>query len=52
MFYFDEINGKKILKSTFFDEVELFFTTRELPISPGALNIQAECETKKAEIAK
>lgn len=52
MFYFDEINGKKILKSTFFDEVELFFTTRELPISPGALDIQAECENNKAEIAK
>lgn len=29
MFYFDELNGKKILKSDYLNDIEHFFTTRE-----------------------
>ena len=33
MFYFDEINGKKVLKSSLIEGAEHFFTTRECNIN-------------------
>ncbi len=35
MFYFDSFLGKKVLKSSFLEGVEHFFTTREFPLSYG-----------------
>lgn len=55
MFYFDEINGKRILKSSILDGLNHFFTTRESVIktkepefeSPVAENIEDVCEFLK-----
>ena len=51
MFYFDEISGKKVLKSTMLPMVEHFFTTREIPVAAGALDIEEECTTNRKIIA-
>ncbi len=55
MFYYDEIAGRKVLKSTLLDTqggVEHFFTTRELPLMCGALKDMAdECESNRELIA-
>lgn len=51
MFYFDEIAGKKVLKSTMLPMVEHFFTTREIPIAAGALDIADECLKNREIIA-
>ena len=52
MFVFDEINGKKVLKSTMLDGVEHFFTTREFPLFHGDMpELEAECE-KNREIVR
>ena len=32
MFYFDELNGYKILRSDYLKDIDAFFTTRECPI--------------------
>lgn len=55
MFYFDEISGKRILKSSILDGLNHFFTTRESVIktkepefeSPVAENIKDVCEFLK-----
>lgn len=55
MFYFDEINGKRILKSSILDGLNHFFTTRESVIktkepefeSSVANNIKGVCEFLK-----
>ena len=36
MFYFDSFQGKKVLKSSFLEGVDHFFTTREFPLSFGS----------------
>ncbi len=51
MFYFDEIAGKKVLKSTMLPMVEHFFTTRELPIAAGAMDIAEECLQNREIVA-
>lgn len=51
MFYFDTIAEKKVLKSTMLPMVEHFFTTREIPITPGALDIADECLKNREIIA-
>lgn len=38
MFYFENINGKRILKSDFIKDVEAFFTTRDLCICDKGVN--------------
>lgn len=38
MFYFDEINGKKILKSDLIKDAQAFFTTREICICDKGVN--------------
>lgn len=53
MFYFDEIEGKKVLKSSLLEGVNHFFTTRELPLAKGALNeLEDECEYNRELVAK
>lgn len=52
MFYFDEINGKQILKSDFLPNLEHFFTTRELTIKSAELGMQEIVETNKELIKK
>ena len=48
MFVFDEINGKKVLKSTMLEGVEHFFTTRELPLFHGDMpELESECEQNR-----
>ena len=47
MFYFDEINGKQILKSDFLPNIEHFFTTRELTIKSAEVEIQEIVEKNK-----
>ena len=52
MFVFEEINGKKVLKSTMLEGVEHFFTTRELPLFHGDKPELAEECAKNCEIVK
>lgn len=55
MFYFDEINGKKVLKSTVLDGVNHFFTTRGYKISEmGLENLvhPTQTHTSNVEIAQ
>ena len=47
MFYFDEINGKKILKSDFLQNLEHFFTTRETVIKSAEVEMQNLVATNK-----
>lgn len=47
MFYFDEINGKKILKSDLLDGVTHFFTTRETIIKTKEPEYEAIVEANK-----
>lgn len=47
MFYFDEINGKKILKSDFLQNLEHFFTTRETVIKSAEIEMQNLVATNK-----
>lgn len=48
MFIFDEIKGKKILKSTMLEGVEHFFTTREMPLTEGALTeLEVSCDENR-----
>ena len=42
MFYFDEINGKKILKSDLIKDAQAFFTTREICICDKGVNDNIE----------
>ena len=49
MFYFDEINGKKILKSDII-KTEHFFTTRETIIKSKELDCCEIVETNKRDI--
>ncbi len=42
MFYFDEINGKKILKSDLIKNAQAFFTTREICICDKGVNDNKE----------
>lgn len=51
MFYFDNINGKKILKSDII-KTEHFFTTRESIIKTKEPNFQTIVENNKKEICK
>lgn len=52
MFYFDEIEGKKVLKSDFLNDVDHFFTTRELPLTKGSLDIEKICIQNRETVAK
>ena len=55
MFYFDEINGKKVLKSTVLDGVNHFFTTRGYELSDvvsGELVHPTQTHTSHIEIAQ
>lgn len=48
MFYFDEINGKKVVKSSLLEGLNLFFTTRESIIKTKEPDFKAiVCENKK-----
>lgn len=45
MFYFDNFYGKKILRSSFLEGYDCFFTTRDFPLIQGALEeIKTDCE--------
>lgn len=50
MFYFDEINGRKILKSDILRGVEHFFTTRESVIKTKEADFEALAEENKKNI--
>ncbi len=55
MFYFDEINGKKVLKSTLLDGANHFFTTRGYALSDvmsGELVHPTQTHTSHIEIAQ
>lgn len=55
MFYFDEVNGKKVLKSTVLDGVNHFFTTRGYELSDvvsGELVHPTQTHTSHIEIAQ
>ncbi len=55
MFYFDEVNGKKVLKSTVLDGVNHFFTTRGYALSDvvsGELVHPTQTHTSHIEIAQ
>lgn len=55
MFYFDNINGKRVLKSTLLDNVEHFFTTRGYSIEELNLNNPihpTQTHTSNVELAK
>lgn len=47
MFYFDEINGKQILKSDFLPDLEHFFTTRETIIKTSEPEMEFLVEENK-----
>lgn len=48
MFIFEEIQGKKVLKSTMLDGVEHFFTTKDIPLSAGSLSeIEDTCKKNR-----
>ena len=50
MFVFDEINGKRILKSTMLEGVEHFFTTKDIPIAAGSLTDLDDICKKNREV--
>lgn len=52
MFYFDEINGKKILKSTVLNGLNHFFTTRESVIKTKESEFEAIVENNKKDVCK
>ena len=53
MFYFDNFNGKKILKSSLLQDYDCFFTTRDFPLTAGALeNIEPECSINRLSLKK
>ena len=52
MFYFDEINGKKILKSDLLEDVRHFFTTRETVIKSNEEEYQTLAAENKQYICK
>lgn len=53
MFVFDEIEGKRILKSTLLKDVKHFFTTREIPLSNGSLNdLKDTCTENRIIVSK
>lgn len=52
MFYFDLIDGKKILKSDRLKSAEHFFTTRETIIKTKEIDMQAQVEENKQLIRK
>ncbi len=52
MFYFEEINGKKILKSSVLNGLNHFFTTRESVIKTKEPEFEPIVENNKKEICK
>ncbi len=52
MFYFDEINGKKVLKSDLIKDAQAFFTTREICIKSKEPSMQATIEDNKKILCK
>ena len=53
MFYFDNIENKKILKSDFIKSAQAFFTTKESVITPNVLSeLEDLCQQNKDQIAK
>jgi hypothetical protein len=52
MFYFENINGKKILKSDLIKNAQAFFTTRELCIKSLDENMSQVVEENKKDICK
>ena len=52
MFYFEEINGKKILKSSVLSNLNHFFTTRETVIKTKEVEIEKLAEDNKKDICR
>lgn len=53
MFYFDDIEGKRVLKSTLLEGVEHFFTTRDMPLAKGSLDeLEPQCARNREIVAK
>lgn len=52
MFYFEEINGKKILKSSVLSNLNHFFTTRETVIKTKETEFEKLAENNKKDICK
>ena len=52
MFYFEEINGKKILKSSVLSNLNHFFTTRETVIKTKETEFETLAEHNKKDICK
>lgn len=52
MFYFEEINGKKILKSSILNSLNHFFTTRESVIKTKEPDFEKIVEDNKKDICK
>lgn len=52
MFYFDEINGKRILKSDVLPNLQAFFTTRETVIRSNEIDLQNIVKENKELICK
>ena len=51
MFYFDEIDGRKILKSDFIKNAQAFFTTRDICICDKAEIVAPSIELPQAEMS-
>lgn len=48
MFYFDKLNGKKILKSSLLDDYDCFFTTREFVLTPSnKVDLEQKCNENR-----
>lgn len=52
MFYFEKINGKKILKSSVLDGLNHFFTTRESVIKTKEPDFEKVVEENKKDICE
>lgn len=52
MFYFEEINGKKILKSSFLNGLNHFFTTRETVIKTKESDFEKIVENNKKDVCE
>ena len=52
MFYFEEINGKKILKSSVLSNLNHFFTTRETVIKTKEVEFEKLAEDNKKDICR
>ena len=50
MFYFEEINGKKILKSSVLNGLQHFFTTRESVIKTKEPDFEETVKENKKDI--